>query len=223
MKAMDNYQIESWRIQFIKWLEVNWIHDDKAHDIHHLHRVWRNCKIMMQEEEAASDPLVLLAAAYFHDLITLPKSHPDRQKASWQSAEKTVHLLENDFPDFPHEKLAGIHHAIHAHSFSANIPTSSPEAEILQDADRMEALGAMGIARLFYTAGMMKSSLYHPQDPSGLNRSLDDNAYALDHIEAKLLKLPLTMKTSAGRRLAEKEAAFILAFKRKILEEISSE
>lgn len=219
---MNNHQIDFWRNQFIHWLEEHWIHDDKAHDIHHLHRVWRNCKKMMSEEGTAADPLVLLAASYFHDLITLPKSHPERQKASWQSADNTVQLLENEFPDFPHEKLAGIHHAIHAHSFSANIPTNSLEAEILQDADRMEALGAMGIARLFYTAGMMKSSLYHSTDPSASHRMLDDNSYALDHIEAKLLKLPLTMKTSAGRRMAEKEAAFILDFKNKMLEEIYS-
>ena len=220
---MDNNQVDFWHNQFIQWLEEHWVQDDKSHDIHHLHRVWRNCKILSVEEGSKTDPLVLLAASYFHDLVTIPKSNPDRQKASWLSAEKTISVLKNDFPGFPPVKLPGIHHAIHAHSFSANIPTNSKEAEILQDADRMEALGAMGIARLFYTAGRMKSSLYHTKDPEGKHRELDDTTYALDHIEAKLLKLPQTMKTIPGKRMAEKEASFIMDFRKKFLEEISAE
>ena len=196
--------------------------EDKSHDIHHLHRVWRNAKKLWQEEGSSADLLVILTAAYFHDLVTVPKSDPLRNKASWLSAEKTIDLMTNTFEGFPLEKLPAIHHAIHAHSFSANIPTATPEAEILQDADRMEALGAMGIARLFYTAGLMKSSLYSIEDPEGRHRQLNDNAYALDHIEAKLLKLPGTMKTASGKQMAEKEAAFIRDFRKKFLEEITT-
>jgi uncharacterized protein len=217
-----NLELELWRSRFIQWLEEHWLQEDKSHDIHHLHRVWRNAKILWQEEGSSADLLVILTASYFHDLVTVPKSDPLRNKASWMSAEKTIELLSNTFEGFPLEKLTAVHHAIHAHSFSANIPTSTLEAEILQDADRMEALGAMGIARLFYTAGLMKSSLYHIEDPEGKNRPLNDNAYALDHIEAKLLKLPGTMKTASGKRMAEKEAAFIRDFRKKFLEEITT-
>jgi len=219
---MESNPLEFWRAQFIQWLEQHWIQEDKSHDIHHLHRVWRNAEKLWKEEGSAADLLVLLAAAYFHDLVTVPKSDPLRQKASLLSAEKTIDLLMKQFIHFPQEKLPAIHHAIHAHSFSANIPTSTPEAEILQDADRMEALGAMGIARLFYTAGLMKSSLYNIEDPEGKNRLLNDSIYALDHIDAKLLTLPGTMKTAAGKQMADKEASFIRDFKQKFLEEITT-
>ncbi len=220
---MEHNDIFFWRQQFIQWLEEHWIQDDKSHDIHHLHRVWRNCQRLWSAEGASADLLVLLASAYFHDLVTIPKSDPDRKKASWLSAEKTISILQKNFSSFPSEKLPAIHHAIHAHSFSANISTTSPEAEILQDADRMEALGAMGIARLFYTAGLMKSSLYHTSDPEAKNRPLDDNAYAMDHIDAKLLLLPQTMKTISGKKMAEREAAYIKDFKTKFIDEIKTE
>lgn len=214
------HDIDFWRDQFVQWLNMHWVQEDKSHDIHHLHRVWRNSKKLWSDEGSRADLLVILAAAYFHDLVTTSKSDPNRGKASWYSAEKTGEILIHEFPSFPKDKISAVHHAIHAHSFSAGIATESPEAEILQDADRMEALGAVGIARLFYTAGVMKSSLYHIEDPEGLNRELNDNAYALDHIDVKLLKLSQTMKTASGKRMAEKEAAFIRDFKKKFLEEI---
>jgi uncharacterized protein len=131
--------------------------------------------------------------------------------------------LTNEFSNFPAELLPAVHHAIHAHSFSANVQTNSHEAAILQDADRMEALGAMGIARLFYTAGLMGSSLYNADDPDAKQRILNDSSFALDHIDAKLLKLPATMKTSSGRKMAEREAAYILDFKSKMLKEITGD
>jgi uncharacterized protein len=219
---MENYSLDYWRTRFIQWLEEHWIQEDRSHDIHHLHRVWRNAKKLWKGEGSSADLLVILTTAYFHDLVTVPKSDPLRNKASWLSAEKTIDLLTNTFDGFPPDKLTAIHHAIHAHSFSANITATTTEAAILQDADRMEALGAMGIARLFYTAGLMKSSLYDTEDPEAKNRPLNDNAFALDHIEAKLLKLPGTMKTASGKQMAEKEANFIRDFRKKFLEEITT-
>jgi uncharacterized protein len=73
---MEQLQIEYWRDLFINWLNKNWAQDDKAHDLHHLHRVWRNCKKIAAEEKEQANILVLLTAAYFHDLVSLPKSDP---------------------------------------------------------------------------------------------------------------------------------------------------
>jgi uncharacterized protein len=64
------------------------------------------------------------------------------------------------------------------------------EARIVQDADRMDALGAIGLARMFYTSGRMGRQLAHPDKPLGEGRHLDDREYALDHIEVKLENCP---------------------------------
>jgi uncharacterized protein len=217
---MKEATLNDWQKKFIDWLTVNWATDDGAHDMHHLHKVWQNCCIINDGETEKGDPLILLTSAYFHDLISLPKNHPDRTTSSLLSADKTKQLLEEFFSGFPPEKTGAIHHAIHAHSFSANVETTTTEAKILQDADRMEALGATGIARLFYTAGKMNAALYHADDPLATERIPDDKQFALDHIEVKLLKLPATMKTVTGKKLAETEADFIREFRKKLVEEI---
>jgi uncharacterized protein len=104
-------------------------------------------------------------------------------------------------------------HAIESHSFSAGIRPETIEAKIVQDADRLDALGAVGLARLFYTAGRMDSALAHPDDPMALHRDLNDKAYALDHIDTKLATLPGKMQTAAGRRLAETRLNELIAFR----------
>ncbi len=193
---------------------------DGSHDIGHFRRVWRMSQMLQEMEGGQADLEVLLAAAYFHDLISLPKNHPDRKKSSVLSAEKAGELLATVFPQFPKAKIPGVQHAIEAHSFSAGIPARTLEAKILQDADRMEALGAIGIARTFYTAGFVHSRMFHESDPLGLDRTLDDTQFALDHFVLKLLKLPSMMQTASGRQIAEQRAATLASFRELIAQEI---
>jgi uncharacterized protein len=94
------------------------------------------------------------------------------------------------------------------------------EAKILQDADRLEAVGAIGLARVFYTAGQLNAKLFDPEDPLAVNREPDDRAYALDHFSLKLLKLPALMNTRTGKRLAEANAGYLVNFLQKIDAEI---
>ena len=114
---------------------------------------------------------------------------------------------------FPVDKLDAVAHAIEAHSFSAAITPTTIEAQIVQDADRMDAVGAVGLARMFYTAGRMGSALAHPDDPLASARELDDTAFSLDHIEVKLARLPAMMNTAAARRLGEERVAWLRAFR----------
>ena len=184
--------------------------DDGAHDINHLQRVWRNAAVLLQDH-AQADALTVMAACYLHDLVNLPKNHPERHLASRQAAALACRRLAE--LDFPAEKLAGVAHAIETHSFSANLPPHTIEARIVQDADRIDALGAVGLARLFYTAARMESALAHGADPLAQHRELDDKAYALDHIVTKLDKLPGKMQTAAGRALAEQRLAVLTDFR----------
>ena len=82
----------------------------------------------------------------------------------------------------------------------------------MQDADRLEAVGAIGIARCFLTGGSMGTPLYDPSDPFAINRELDDRSYTLDHFYCKLLGLADTMKTEAGKTEANKRTDYIKAF-----------
>jgi uncharacterized protein len=184
--------------------------DDGAHDTNHLHRVWRNATILLEEHPEA-DALVVLAACYLHDLVNLPKNSPDRHLASRRAAELASRELAAR--DFPPGRIAAVAHAIESHSFSAALPARTIEAQIVQDADRLDALGAVGLARLFYIAGRMGSSLAHSFDPLARTRDRDDRAYALDHIETKLAKLPAAMQTAAGRRLGQERLQELLAFR----------
>lgn len=170
-----------------------------------------------------ADELVLLAAAYFHDIVSLPKNDPRRGESSRLSAEKAGRLLEEEFVGFPRDKIAGVQHAILAHSFSAGIAPETAEARILQDADRLEAMGAIGVARVFYIAGQLGAQLFDAEDPLAAGRELDDRRYALDHFAVKLLKLPAMMHTATARRHAEKNAAWMRLFIEKLCHEIDGD
>jgi len=184
--------------------------DDGAHDLNHLHRVWNLARALLAEHPEA-DPEVVQAACYLHDLVNLPKNHPDRGNASRLAAALARRRLAQE--GFPADKLDAVCHAIEAHSYSAGIAPRTLEARIVQDADRLDALGAIGLARLFYTAGRMGSSFAHPTDPLARSRPLDDQAYALDHIERKLAGLPATMQTAAARRLGHERLQWLRAFR----------
>jgi len=185
-------------------------HDDGAHDINHLLRVWQTAQTLLAAYPEA-DALIVQAACFLHDLVNLPKDHPERAGASRLAAHAARAALAQH--EFPADKLAGVAHAIEAHSFSAAISPTTIEAKIVQDADRLDALGAVGLARLFYTAGKMNSALAHPRDPLAARRALDDRTFALDHIAVKLEKLPATMQTEAGRQLGERRLALIHNFR----------
>ncbi|MFH7118774.1 HD domain-containing protein, partial [Klebsiella pneumoniae] len=122
-----------------------------AHDRSHFRRVGGNASQLAAGEEV--DRLVLLTACYFHDIVSLPKNHPERSRSSMMAAEKTLAILQSAFADFPADRYPAVSHAIEAHSFSAAIPPRTLEAKIVQDADRLESLGAIGLARVFAVAG----------------------------------------------------------------------
>lgn len=211
-------ELARWQHGFERWLEENHTTDDTAHDISHFRRVWMTAQKIMAHQTA--NPLVVLCACYFHDIVSLPKNHPERSRSSQLAARKTGDILRRDFPDFPSECYAAVEHAVEAHSFSAGITPQSIEAKIVQDADRLEALGAIGLARVFAVSGALGVPLFDADDPFADARPLDDRAFALDHFQTKLLRLPETMQTEMGRELARHNADFLIQFMAKLSAEL---
>ena len=210
-----------WQQRFESWFDEHHASEDSAHDISHFRRVWMTARKIMIHHQA--DPLVVLTACYFHDIVSLPKNHPERSQSSRLAARKTRDILHRDFPDFPPDRFAAVEHAIEAHSFSAGIAPQSIEAKIVQDADRLEALGAIGLARMFAVSGALGVALFDAEDPFADARSLDDRAFALDHFQTKLLRLPDTMQTDVGRELAQHNADFLVHFMAKLSAELQGD
>ena len=94
------------------------------------------------------------------------------------------------------------------------------EAKIVQDADRLDALGAIGLTRLFNTSGQMGSLLYEALDPLATQRELNDQLFALDHIFKKLFPIVRTLKTESGQREGYQRVQFIKVFVDQLMHEI---
>jgi uncharacterized protein len=194
-----------------------------SHGFGHLLRVLRNAARIRQgevERGAQVDWEVLAAAALLHDLVDLPKDHPERHLASTKSADAAAAYFEKVEAFDPAQREA-IHHAIRAHSFSAGVPAESVEAKILCDADRLEAIGAFGIARVFYVSGELNRSICDMEDPFAQVRELDDLEYGVDHFYAKLLTLKDRFYTPTGREFASSRHAFMERFLEQLGDEIS--
>ncbi|MCA8047250.1 HD domain-containing protein [Burkholderia arboris] len=173
-------------------------HGDGAHDTSHLQRVWKNAAAIQAGE--GGDAEVLCAATLLHDCVAVEKDSPLRAQASRLSADKAREVLKA--LDWPDAKIDAVAHAVEAHSFSACIAPRTLEARVLQDADRLDAIGMVGVARCFYVAGRMGSAMYDLADPHASERALDDTRFAIDHFRTKLLKLATGFQTVTGTRMA---------------------
>ncbi|WP_406734405.1 HD domain-containing protein [Vibrio scophthalmi] len=189
---------------------------DQAHDIHHILRVVKTAKQLCQGEGAQIE--VVLPAAYLHDCVSLAKNHPDRSQSSQLAAEKALSFLRTI--DYPQTYLPLIHHAIVAHSYSANIIPTTMEAQIVQDADRLDALGAIGIARCLQVSCELGVDLYHPDDPFCLQRAADDRRFAIDHFYLKLFKLADSMNTESARAEAQTRTQFMRDYLAQLSKEV---
>jgi len=172
--------------------------DDGSHDLAHVLRVFKNAMRIQTVE--GGNARILAAAVLLHACVAVEKDSPLRSKASALAAEKASAVLAK--LGWADDDIAAVAHAIVAHSFSANITPESLEAKILQDADRLDAIGMVGAGRCFYIGGRMSSALYDPFDPAGSDRPLDDRRFVIDHFQTKLFKLADGFQTKTGRALA---------------------
>jgi uncharacterized protein len=189
---------------------------DPAHDLSHIKRVVNNARHLTDIESA--NVLVTIPAAWLHDCVQVAKDSPERSRVSGLAATEACRFMAG--LGYPAELMDALHHAVEAHSYSANIELRSLEAAIVQDADRLDALGAIGTARCILTGGAMGSGIYHPDDPLCEQRAPDDKAWMVDHFYSKLFKLPATMQTAAGKAEAERRVSFMQQFLAELKREV---
>ncbi|WP_034351518.1 HD domain-containing protein [Herbaspirillum sp. GW103] len=189
---------------------------DGSHDLSHLLRVWNNARRLQAEE--GGELRILVAAVLLHDCVHVEKNSPLRSQASTLSGERAQQILSS--LGWAAKDAQGVAHAVQAHSYSAQITPQTLEAKIVQDADRLDAIGAIGVARCFYVAGRMGSGLYEAQDPQAEQRPLQDARYALDHFPAKLFRLQEGFQTAAGAAMAQARQQRMRGFVEQFLSEL---
>jgi uncharacterized protein len=192
-----------------------------AHDTQHLMRVYRWA--LRLASEAQVDPDLAGAAALVHDLVFVAKDSDQRARGGELSAAAAPAVLRQ--VGYDDTAIAAIAEAVRTCSWSRGLSPTSALGALLQDADRIDALGAIGLARLYACAQFMSSPtklglLHHGEDPIGTgDRILDDKRHAVDHVRVKLLKLADSMHFPASRAEAQRRHAYLLAH----LEELALE
>lgn len=189
---------------------------DAAHDAAHVQRVSVNAIKFTQQENANLE--IVLPAVWLHDCVSVAKNSELRSKASQLSAEKAEELLRDW--GYPTDNIDAIKHAIAAHSYSANITPETLEAQIVQDADRIDSIGAIGVARMMMVGGKMDCTLYHDDDPFCLSRDPQDRKWTVDHFYSKLLKLNSGFHTQAAKQEAQRRHDYMLNFLKQLESEI---
>lgn len=213
--STDSWSI--WTDRFADFLDAQAAEADASHDRAHVERVVATARRLARTENAQMD--VIVPAAWLHDCVVLPKDAANRAQASRLAADAAGDFLKSE--GYPDEWISDIEHAIAAHSYSGDVEPDTTEARVVQDADRLDALGAIGIARCFAVGGALEQFLYDPDDPFCDDRAPDDDTYTLDHFYAKLLRLPDTMQTEAGRTEANRRAAFLREYLDQLRDEIT--
>ena len=207
---------KKWEAVFCEFVKVEMQDADPGHDLAHVRRVV-NAAILIGETEGASAEVVL-PAAWLHDCVVVPKNSPQRSQASRMAAERAADFLGQ--VGYEGALIPAIEHAIVAHSFSARVTPETLEAKVVQDADRLEAIGALGLARCLMTGGAMGTQLVDAEEPFPVIRMADDAVSSVDHLFVKLLRLPQIMQTAMGKAMAGKRVAFLELFLRELADEL---
>ncbi len=193
-------------------------HGDSGHDFAHILRVLSWCYRLGIANEANLS--ILLPAALLHDVVNLPKDHPNRSQASEMAVSEARELLTRC--GYDETEIEVISKSILEHSFSLGRSPSSIESAILQDADRLDAIGAIGVMRMVTCGCKMGSKYYDIDDPFAKRRDLNDKKFSMDHLEVKLFRLAEKMNTSQAREEAVRRTRFMKDFLNQIKTEIEA-
>jgi len=189
--------------------------DDPSHDFEHAFRVMKNAELISKSEKVDLD--IIIPAALFHDIVNYPKHDPKANYATDESALVAEEILKK--LNYSKDKIEKVKHCISNCSFSKGVKHEMIEAQILQDADGLEATGAISIMRTFCSTGTMRRPFYNSEDPFCKSREPDSKKQALDLFYARLLKVKDRMYTKTAKKIAERRTKFLYLF----LDELNKE
>lgn len=188
------------------------------HDKSHVERVYNLAVRLANEENADLD--VVRAATLLHDIARAMEDEGKIADHATEGAKMARKILEEI--DFPKEKVAKVIHCIEAHRFKKGMKAESLEAKILQDADRLDIIGAIGIARVFTRGGWGNKPIYDPTIPP--KEKYDGKSLtSVNHIYEKILKVKDTINTNTAKEIAEERHKFVEQFLERLLREWKAE
>lgn len=191
------------------YVEKQFASDKTGHDFFHIERVVKNAKKINHNEDGES--FLVIASAYLHESLD-DKFFPNSEKAERELRNFLTSIeIQTDMVDRLLEAIANV-------SFSKSLEQEtaiSLEAQIVQDADRLDAIGAIGIARTFYYGGSRGSLIYDPAIPPRTKltkKEYREENTVINHFYEKLLLLSEKMNTETGKLLAKKRHQFMLDY-----------
>lgn len=207
---MNKDQLVQKTIDFVKKELEN---AEGGHDWFHIERVFNTSKLILQTEDA--DELIVQLAALLHDIAD-PKFHNGDESVGPKVAQTFLQGQEVEAATIDHV-VNIIKHMSFKNSLDKNGESfSSIELQVVQDADRLDAIGAIGIARTFNYGGFKNRAMYDPSVPPNLNMSKEEyknsSAPTINHFYEKLLLLKDKMNTETGKKLATERHEFMLTY-----------
>lgn len=190
-------------------IAVEKIKGDPSHDFEHIRRVTNLAEKIGQSVSADLD--VIIPAALFHDVIVYAKDDPRSKNETEESALEAEKIL-NEMEEYPKQKITLVKTCIQQCSFSKGIMPDLLEAKVLQDADRLEATGAISIMRTFTSGGQMNRNLYNPKDPFRESSEPENFTFSLDLFYKRLLLVEATMHTDFAKTIANRRTMFLKSF-----------
>lgn len=194
---------------------------EAGHDWFHIERVWSNTRTL-----AATEPvneLIATLGALLHDIAD-SKFHQGDETIGPRKARLFLESMGLDPESIEHVEQILRNISFKGGNFEA--PFHSPELGVVQDADRLDALGAIGIARAFHYGGFKNRLLYHPEIPPNLTMTKQQyqqtNAPTINHFYEKLLLLKDRMNTTTGKKLAEERHRFMEQFLNQFYKEVNN-
>lgn len=197
------------REKLFKLSEEKQIKGDPSHDFEHIRRV-TNLAVSIGESENA-DLDIVLPAALFHDIVVYLKSDPRSRNETEESAEAASKILSK-IPEYPKDKIEKVQVCIKECSFSKGIIPNLLESKILQDADRLEATGAISIMRTFTSGGQMNRPFYENKDPFREKSEPENFVASVDLFYKRLLLVEKTMHTDYAKKIAKRRTDFLKDF-----------